>query len=138
MSTKCEKFIVNTNGFDDLIDITSRVENIVSFLNVKEGIVNVCLIGSCASIITFEDEPNIKFDISKVLETIIPINKVYQHDISWHDGNAHAHLKAIFLGNSKTFSVIDGKIQLSEFQKIALIDFDNKNSTRQVIVSVVY
>ena len=34
--------------------------------------------------------------------------------------------------------VIDKKIQLSSYQKIVLVDFDNKASSLQVVVSVIY
>ena len=43
----------------------------------------------------------------------------------------------IMLGNSITLPVIDGKIELSSWQQIVLIDFDNKVSSKQIVVSVV-
>ena len=74
----------------------------------------------------------------KLLENIVPINKVYQHDNTWHDGNAYAHLRATLLGNNITLSVENGEIILNTWQKIVLIDFDNKQRTRQIVVSVMY
>ena len=138
MACKNEKFTILTKGFDDLIDITSKVQDIVSSFSVKAGIVNVSVLSSTASIITLEDEPGLSFDLPNILENIVPINKVYQHDVSWHDGNANAHLKAAILGNNLNLSVVDGKIELSTWQKIVLIDFDNKSANRQVVVSVVF
>ena len=138
MACKNDKFTILTKGFDDLIDITLKVQDVVSSFDVKSGIANISVLSSTASIITLEDEPGLSFDLPNILENIAPINKVYQHDSSWHDGNANAHLKAAILGNSLNLSVIDGKIELSTWQKIVLIDFDNKSANRQVIVSVAY
>lgn len=138
MACKNDKFTILTKGFDDLIDITSKVQDIVSSYSVKAGIVNISVLSSTASIITLEDEPGLSFDLPNILENIVPINKVYQHDASWYDGNANAHLKAAILGNNLNLSVVDGKIELSTWQKIVLIDFDNKSANRQVVVSVVF
>ena len=114
------------------------MQNIVKLLQIKEGVVHINVVGTCASIVSFEDEGNLAFDVVKLLENIVPINKIYQHDVSWHEGNAHAHLKSVLMGNGLTFSCLDGKLLINEFQKIALLDFDNKLGMRQVTVSVIY
>ena len=137
MTTKSEKFLISTKGFDDLIDITSKVQGLVSSFKIKNGIANDFVVSSTASIITLEQEPGLVFDLAKLLQDIVPINQIYQHDNAWHDGNAFAHLKAALLGNSVTLPVIDGKIELSSWQQIVLIDFDNKVSSKQIVVSVV-
>ncbi len=138
MGVLTEKFTISSKGFDDVIDITSRVQNIVSRMEKNTGIVNISTVASTASIITLDDEFNLSNDFSILMENIVPLNRVYKHDLTWHDGNAHAHLKASILGNSITLSVIDKKAVLNSYQRIVLIDFDNKPSIRQIIVSVVY
>ena len=138
MTVLTEKFTISTKGFDDVIDITSRVQSIVSNSQEKNAIVNISTTSSTASILTLEYEPGLVFDLPKLLENIVPINKVYQHDNTWHDGNAYAHLRATLLGNNITLSVENGEIILNTWQKIVLIDFDNKQRTRQIVVSVMY
>lgn len=138
MGTKIEKIIIPTHGFDEIIDITGKINNIVSSCESKNGIVNISVLGGCASVVNLEMEPALTLDLTKVLEAIIPINKIYQHDNIWHDGNANAHLKSALLGNSLTLPIIDSKIELGNFGRIILIDFDNKSSNKEIIVSVVY
>ena len=138
MTVLTEKFTISTKGFDDVIDITSRVQSIVSNSQEKNAIVNISTTSSTASILTLEYEPGLVVDLPKLLENIVPINKVYQHDNTWHDGNAYAHLRATLLGNNITLSVENGEIILNTWQKIVLIDFDNKQRTRQIVVSVMY
>ena len=137
MSTKIEKINILSKGFNDLVDITNNIQNAISTSNVKNGLLNVFLPSSTASIITLENEPGLGFDLAKLFDELVPINKIYQHDNLWHDGNAFAHLKAVILGNNITLPIIDGKIELSAYQQIVLIDFDNKPSNRQIIVSIV-
>lgn len=137
MSAKIEKFNILTKGFDDFVDITSKIQNLVAVFNVKEGILNIYVKSPCASIKVIENEPGLGFDLSKLMEMIAPVNKIYQHDDIWHDGNAYAHLKSILLGNSLTLPIIDFKVEIGLYQQIVLMDFDNKASEKEIIVSVV-
>ena len=138
MGISSEIFTISSNGFDDLIDITSKVQDIVSRVNKETALVNISVIAPTASVITLENESGLVGDFPSVLENIVPVNRVYKHDISWHEGNAHAHLKAALLGNNITLSVVNAKIALDANQKIALIDFDVKPSLRKIVVSVMY
>ena len=138
MGISSEIFTISSNGFDDLIDITSKVQDIVSRVNKETALVNISVIAPTASVITLENESGLVGDFPSVLENIVPVNRVYKHDISWHEGNAHAHLKAALLGNNITLSVVNTKIALDANQKIALIDFDVKPSLRKIVVSVMY
>lgn len=138
MAVKTEKFNISTRGFNDLIDITSKVQGIVTNFNIKEGIVNIQVVASEASILTLEYEPGLSIDFVRLFEEMVPLNKIYKHDETWHEGNAHAHLRALILGNNKTLSVTDGKIELNTYQQIVLVDFDLKPRIRTIVVSMVY
>ena len=54
---------LSTKGFSDILDITSAVEEAVGESRVKEGLVNVAVIGSTASISTIEYEPALVEDL---------------------------------------------------------------------------
>lgn len=138
MACVTDKFTILTQGFDDLIDITSKVQDAISSFGVEVGIANVSVLSSTTSVITLEQEPGLTLDLANILENIVPINKVYQHDSSWHDGNANAHIKAAMLGNSLNLPIVDGKIALSTWHRIVLIDFDNKSANRQIVVNVAF
>lgn len=138
MTMKTEKFNISSNGFNDFIDITSKIQGVISSFNIKDGIVNISTPASTASIITFEPENGLKDDFNHILEELIPLNKVYFRDINWHEGNTVSHLKAALLGNNITLSLIDSKLELCPYQKIILADFDLKSQIRTIIVSVVY
>lgn len=137
MTTKIEKFHISSNGFNDLINITPKVEHAILSTQEKNALVNIYTPSSTASIMIIEDEPGLAFDITKFLEQIAPINKIYQHDNIWHDGNAYAHLRSCVLNNNITLPLIDSKLAIGTYQQIVLLDLDNKISNREIIVTVI-
>ena len=74
-------------------------------------------------------------------------NAVYKHSlhdavvyvyVAGHDGNGYAHVRASIIGNSTMVPLIDGALQLGQWQQIVLVDFDNKARTRTVYVQILY
>ena len=138
MTVYTEHFLIHTHGFTDIIDITEKVKAAVYQHNLKAGNVVVALAGSTASITTIEYEPGLIKDLPAVLDEIAPIDREYHHDDTWHDGNGYAHIRASIVGNSVMIPLIDGALQLGQWQQIVLIDFDNKARTRTVYVQIVF
>ena len=138
MSIVTDKFNIITKGFTDVIDITNKVKDITTNNNIKEGNVNIYVIGSTASITTIEFEPGLVKDLPVALENIAPMNKIYHHDETWHDGNGYAHIRASIIGNSINIPILDGHLQLGTWQQIVLVDFDNKPRTRTIICQFIY
>jgi len=133
-----ENFYIHTKGFSDIINLTPRIEEIISRLNIANGQILVHVLGSTASITTSEYEPGLIKDLPDVLEKLVPLNAVYKHNEKWQDDNGHSHVKASLLGSSKSFPVIKGEIYNGKWQQIILIDFDNKPRTRDVAVQIIY
>ena len=137
MTVKNEKFTISTKGYDDVIDITSKIQNFVSLNKIKDGIVNVCALCSTASVLTLEYEPGLVVDLAKEMKNLVPLLK-YDHDTTWGENNATAHLKATILGNGTTLNIVNGDIDLGMWQKVILMDFDLKPSVRQISMNIVY
>lgn len=133
-----EKFVINTQGFTDIIDITKNVQNSVYRHSLQNASVLVYVAGSTVSITNIEFEPGVLVDLSEVLEKIIPMNVDYHHDETWHDGNGYAHVRAAIVGNSTMVPLIDGALQLGTWQQLVLVDFDNKPRTRTIHVQIVH
>ncbi len=133
-----EKFTVHTKGNTQIIDITRRVQNAVYLHNLQNAVVHVYVAGSTVSITNIEYEPGLLKDLPEALEKIAPSEAEYHHDETWHDGNGYAHVRASIVGNSTMIPLMDGAIQLGQWQQIVLIDFDNKARTRTVYVQIVY
>lgn len=137
MAVYTENFTINTRGFTDIIDITQKVKSAVYNHNIKNGNVVVALAGSTASITTIEYEPGLLKDLPDVLDDVVPMNKQYHHDDTWHDGNGYAHVRAAIFGSSISVPLIDGALLLGTWQQIVLIDFDNKPRSRHIYVQII-
>ncbi len=136
MTIVTDKFLINTKGFTDIIDITQKVKSIVYNRNIKDGTVVVALAGSTASITTVEYEPGLIKDLPIILDEIAPVDRSYHHDDTWHDGNGYAHIRAALIGSSITVPLIEGALLLGTWQQIVLIDFDNKPRARNIHVQI--
>ncbi|MCX6152110.1 MAG: secondary thiamine-phosphate synthase enzyme YjbQ [Ignavibacteriales bacterium] len=137
MDIKTLSFDVKTKGFNDLIDITDNVQSLISSSGLSEGNALVFVVGSTAGITTTEFEPGLKKDLPELFEKLIPSNKNYHHDNTWHDGNGYAHLRASILGASFTVPFSNKQLLLGTWQQIILIDFDNLQRTRHIILQLI-
>ena len=137
MTVYTEHFLINTKGYTDIIDIPQKVKSAVYNHNIRNGNVVVAIAGSTASITTIEYEPGLIKDLPDILDEIAPMDKMYHHDDTWHDGNGYAHIRAAILGSSISVPLIDGALLLGTWQQIVLIDFDNKPRSRNVYVQII-
>jgi secondary thiamine-phosphate synthase enzyme len=126
-----------TKGFSDILDITASVEKTVGDSGVREGIVNVSVIGSTASVSTIEYEPALVEDVKEQLEKLVPHTLATRHSATWGDDNGFSHIRATLMGPSTTLPVVEGRIVLGTWQQVVLIDHDNRPRKRRIRVQVV-
>jgi len=131
------KFNISTKGFNDIIDITSRVSKIVKESNVKDGICLVFVAHSTCAITTIEYEEGAIKDFKRALEIIAPMNENYEHCKKWGDCNGYAHIRAALMKPSLAVPIENGKLILGTWQQITLIDFDNRPREREIIIKVI-
>ncbi len=131
-----EEITLKTKGEVDIIDITSKVQEIVDKSLVKHGTVLVFCVGSTCAISTVEYEPGLKRDIPEALDRIFPKDIRYHHEDTWHDGNGHSHVRATFLKPDLNVPIKDGKLVLGTWQQIIFIELDVRKRDRKVMVTV--
>jgi len=136
MPVVSERIRLSTKGNADVIDITGQVADILSGLKIKDGIVNLNVIGSTGALTTCEYEPGLVQDISDIFEKLIPAGH-YNHDQAWGDGNGHSHLRSSLVGPSLTLPFNNKKLVLGTWQQIIFIDFDNRARKREIILQFV-
>ena len=132
-----ENFVINTLGNNDIIDITKHVQNCVYQHALKDALVCVSVQGSTSAVTTIEFENGLVQDLKEALERIAPTEAEYHHDEIWHDGNGYAHVRAALVGSSVNIALKDGLLNLGTWQQIILIDFDNKQRSRNITVQIV-
>jgi secondary thiamine-phosphate synthase enzyme len=132
-----KSFRISTKGRCDVLDISGRVNAIVSESRIQSGTVNVSGRGSTLGITTIEFEPGAVSDFARALEKIAPMNHDYAHNARWGDDNGYAHLRSALIGSAKTFPVRTGAPHLGTWQQIVLCDFDSRPREREVTVTVI-
>jgi secondary thiamine-phosphate synthase enzyme len=131
-----ERFVVSTHGFADILDLTEKVQRVVTASNASSGLVNVFVPGSTAGVTTVEYESGALEDLKHAFERVAPQNDDYEHNKRWGDGNGFSHVRAAMLGPSLTVPFEQKKLLHGTWQQIVLVDFDNHPRKREVVVSV--
>lgn len=130
------KFVVDTKGFTDIVDISQQVRSAVADSGVREGVAHLFVQGSTAALSTIEFEPGAVRDLKEALERIAPMDARYHHNERWGDGNGFAHLRAALMKPSLSVPIEGGQLQLGTWQQVILLDFDNRSRKRLVYVEV--
>ena len=127
---------IRTQGRDECLDITGAVQAAVSKAKLRQGIATVFVTGSTAGVTTIEHEPGLVQDLKDAVRRLFPEHLRYAHHEAAGDDNGFAHLRASFIGPSLTVPVVDGKLQLSTWQQIVLLDFDTRPRSRSYIIQL--
>jgi len=125
---------VTTSKKEEMIDITSLVNAVISKSGVNKGLCLIYAMHSTAAVIINENaDPNICLDIQDAMDKLIP-QGAWRHDAL--DGNAAAHIKAAILGPCKMMPIKDGQLLLGTWQSPMLVEFDGPRKARQVAVHI--
>ena len=128
---------LSTRGHADMHDVTAEVQNQVRTSGVKSGLVTVFTSSSTSALTTIEFESGALEDLRRALDEIAPQDREYKHNLRWHDGNGHSHLRAALLGPSLSVPIVDGELTLGTWQQILFVDFDVKPRNRRLRVQIV-
>lgn len=132
---------LRTNECLQFIDLTSRVKMIVAQSGVRYGTVNIQTKHTTTAIIVNENEPLLIDDLRALLDQLAPRCGDYQHnDFSRRinippdePANGHSHCKALFLPPSVCLNIVEGKLDIGQWQSIFLVELDE---ARERTVSV--
>ena len=131
------KFKISTKGFNDILDITPEVSEIVKKSKVDDGICLVSCPGSTSGITTIEYEEGVIKDLKRILERIAPMSEDYEHCKKWGDCNGYAHIRSALIKPFLAIPIENGKLVLGTWQQIVFLDFDNRPREREIIVKVI-
>jgi secondary thiamine-phosphate synthase enzyme len=133
MKFKKESFNISTRNRSQMINITDRVQSIVSDSGVSDGDVIVYCPHTTAAITINENaDPSVQHDILLTLEELLPQHRSgYRHS----EGNSDAHCKSSLVGCSEQVIIHNGDLQLGTWQAVFFCEFDGPRS-RHVIVQV--
>lgn len=115
---------------NEMIDITSDVQQIVSEEKTEDGCIIVYVPHTTAGVTINEGaDSSVQRDIIETLKKLIPESDDYHH----MEGNSDAHIKASLLGSSVTVLIENNKLVLGTWQHIFFYEGDGPRN-RKVFV----
>ena len=125
---------IKTHQREELVDITTQVEEAVSHSNVENGLITLYVQGATAALMIQENwDDSVQRDVVSLLNNLVP-HGVWEHDAQ--DSNGDSHLKAGIVGPNETIPIVDGKMGLSTWQNIFLCEFDGPRNQRSIVVTI--
>ncbi|MDD2338063.1 MAG: secondary thiamine-phosphate synthase enzyme YjbQ [Geobacteraceae bacterium] len=124
---------LSSRSRNELIDITQRVAELVRKSGVSSGVCYLCCLHTTAGITVNEGaDPDVRYDISRFLEALVPVNTSFAHG----EGNSDAHVKSSLVGVSEMLFIEGGQLLLGTWQAVYFCEFDGPR-TRKVAVKIV-
>lgn len=125
---------VASKSRNEMIDITSDIQKIVSDENLQKGHVIAYVPHTTAGLTINEGaDPSVQRDIIETLKKLIPERGDYRH----MEGNSDAHIKASLMGSSITVLVENNKLLLGTWQHIFFYEGDGPRH-RRVYVDLIH
>ena len=140
------RLVLATSEPIQLLDITDDVQAAVRTSGVKDGIVTIVSRHTTAAVRIQEAEPLLLEDLVAFLRRIAPADADYRHNdfrIRTHhmhpdeSPNGHSHCLQFVLGSSESVPIMDGELQLGEWQRLFLVELDGPRPKREVLIQTV-
>jgi len=127
---------VRTNG-RGFTDLTARVNAFVRESGIREGLCNVFLVHTSASLILGENaDPSVRRDLETWFARLVPDGDPrYEHDTEGPD-DMPSHIRAVLTQNSVTLPVVDGELGMGTWQALYLWEHRIIPHERRVIASL--
>lgn len=126
-----------TEGAGAIVDLSPEMKAAVNQGGISSGTITAFVPGSTGGITTVEYEPGLLQDVPDLMEKLIPSNRSYRHDETWHDGNGFSHLRAALIGPDITVPFVNRELSLGTWQQVVFLEFDNRPRRRQIVFQIV-
>ena len=124
---------IKTNG-QKLYEFTDETIDWINNKNFKNGIINLSIIHTSASLIVQENaDPDVQKDLINYFDKLVPMdNKLYVHTTEGKD-DMPAHIKSALTNNQISLSIKDKELLLGTWQGIYLFEHRLEAATRTVV-----
>ena len=132
-----DELSIKTNG-SKLIKITEKVSNFVNQSKILNGILNISILHTSASLIIQENaDDDVQKDIINFYDKLVPMDKdLYIHNTEGKD-DMPAHIKSTITNSNLTLSVKNSKLILGTWQGIYLFEHRIEQQIRKVFLHIV-
>ncbi len=119
------------------IDITKQVQDYLKSTEVKNGICNLFIKHTSASLVIQENyDPSVREDFETIFSKLVPENFPYVHNMEGKD-DMPAHIRSALTSTSESIPVVGGKLSLGTWQGIYVWEHRDQTHNRKVMFSVI-
>jgi len=124
---------ITTTG-QKLYEFTDKTTDWINKLNFKNGILNLSIQHTSASLIVQENaDPDVQIDLINYFNKLVPMNnELYVHTAEGID-DMPSHIKSTLTNNQISLSVKNGNLLLGTWQGLYLFEHRIKNQKRTII-----
>ncbi len=127
-----EKINIKTINRIELIDITDKIQSVVSKDKIKDGFCFLFCPHTTAGLTINENaDPSVRQDIIQALSKLIPAVSGYSHS----EGNSDSHIKSSLFGFTLTVFIENNQLALGTWQGIYFCESDGPR-LREVWVKI--
>lgn len=129
----------------DIIDFTNKIIEFAKEGRIKNGLINIQTLHTTAPLFVNENEPLLLKDFKNHLAKSSAKDAEYNHNnfeirtenmCENESKNGHSHCQALHLPSSIVLNLINGEVQLGQWQRVFLVELD-KSKPRKVQIQIV-
>ena len=134
MIQKFFDLIITTNG-QKLYDFTRQIKQWIVKNNFKNGILNISVQHTSASLIVQENaDPDVQTDLLAYFDKLIPMdNSLYTHTTEGKD-DMPAHIKSALTNNQISLSIKNNELLLGTWQGLYLFEHRIEKQNRLIVL----
>lgn len=103
----------------------------------KSGLLNIFVKHtSCGLTINENADPDVRTDMDKILDHIVPENQPYYDHVMEGADDMPAHAKSTLTGVSLTIPITNGHLNLGTWQGIYLCEFREYGGERSIVLTI--
>lgn len=119
------------------LDLTKEVQNFVSESNIQDGVCNLFIKHTSASLVIQENyDPSVRKDFETIFSKLVPEDFPYVHNMEGKD-DMPAHIRSALTSTSETIPIVNGKLSLGTWQGIYIWEHRDQTHNRKVMVSMI-
>lgn len=131
-----ESFVIPTGG-RKIMDITSQGNAIVSKSKIQQGLCNIFLAHTSASLIFCENaDPAVRDDLAAFMLRLVPDgDRLFSHNAEGLD-DMPAHVRTVLTQNSLNIPLVSGRLALGTWQGIYVWEHRVNSHHRSITVTI--
>ena len=137
MKQKFLELKVDTSG-QKLVDISNKIENFVKDSKIINGIMNLSILHTSASLIIQENaSKDVLIDLENFFNKLVPMNEnLYSHILEGKD-DMPAHIKTALTNTNLTLSIIENNLKIGIWQGIYLFEHRIEKHVRSIFCHMI-